>query len=143
MEWYEGSTLLSHLEEVHIASDRNLIDARFPVQYVIRPMSVDTPTTAGSPARSSAACSSPGDEVLVLPSGRTSRIKSIDTFDGPVAEAFPPMSVTITLADEIDISRGDLICRPNNQPTIGQELDATVCWMSEFALAVGRPAATC
>ena len=139
MKWYEGSTLLSHLEEVHIASDRNLIDARFQVQYVIRPMSVDHPDYRGFAGNVVGGVFKPNDEVLILPSGKTSRIKAIDTFDGPVPEAFPPMAVTITLQDEIDISRGDLICRPNNQPTTGQDLDATVCWMSEVAsLAAGR-----
>ncbi len=134
MTWYAGPTLLSHLEQLHIASDRNLIDARFPVQYVIRPMSVDFPDYRGFAGTVAGGVFKPGDEVLVLPSGKTSTITSIDTFDGPVAEAYPPMAVTITLADELDISRGDLICRPNNQPVASQELDATVAWMSETAV---------
>ncbi len=139
MDWYAGPTLLAHLEELHIASDRNLIDARFPVQYVIRPMSVEYPDYRGFAGTVAGGVFKPGDEVLVLPSGRTSRIASIDTADGPVAEAFPPMAVTLTLTDEIDISRGDMICRPNNRPVVSTELDATVCWMSEGdALALGR-----
>jgi bifunctional enzyme CysN/CysC len=139
MPWYDGPPLLSHLEEVHIASDRNLIDARFPVQYVIRPMSKEYPDYRGFAGTVVGGVFKPNDEVLVLPSGKTSRIKSIDTFDGSVHEAFPPMAVTITLQDEIDISRGDVIARVNNRPIAGQELDATVCWMSETAdLAAGK-----
>jgi bifunctional enzyme CysN/CysC len=131
MPWYEGSSLLHHLEEVFIASDRNLIDARFPVQYVIRPMSEQHRDYRGYAGTVAGGVLKQGDEVLVLPSGFTSRIRSIDTSDGPVREAFTPMSVTITLDDEIDISRGDLICRPHNQPQSGQDLDAMVCWMTE------------
>ncbi len=131
MDWYEGTGLLHHLEDVHIASDRNLIDARFPVQYVLRPHSGShhdyrsyAGTMAGGVLR-------PGDEVMVLPSGFTSTIRSIDTYDGPVDEAFPPMAVAFALEDEIDISRGDLICRTHNQPTMGQDVDAMVCWLTE------------
>jgi bifunctional enzyme CysN/CysC len=131
MPWYEGTSLLHHLEEVHIASDRNLIDARFPVQYVIRPMSDAHHDYRGYAGVVSGGVFKPGDEVVVLPSGFTSTIASIDTFDGPVEEAFAPMSVTITLTDEIDISRGDMICRVHNQPTIGQDVDAMLCWLTE------------
>jgi sulfate adenylyltransferase subunit 1 (EFTu-like GTPase family) len=131
MKWYDGSSLLHHLEEVHIASDRNLIDPRFPVQYVIRPFSNEYHDYRGYAGTVAGGTMKPGDEVIVLPSGFTSTIKSIETADGRVDEAFSPMSVTVTLNDEIDISRGDMICRPNNQPTIGQDIDAMVCWMTE------------
>src|SRR5438128_2325726 len=124
MGWYEGGSLLHHLEEVFIASDRNLIDARFPVQYVIRPMSDEHHDYRGYAGTMAGGVLKPGDEVVVLPSGFTSTIKSIDTADGPITEAFAPMAVTITLDNDIDISRGDMICRPHNQPTIGQDVDA-------------------
>ena len=131
MPWYEGPALLSHLETVHIASDRNMVDVRFPVQYVIRPHSDEHHDYRGYAGTVSGGVMKPGDEVMVLPSGFESTIKSIDTLDGPVDEAFPPMAVTVRLDDEIDISRGDMICRPNNQPTITQDIDAMVCWMDE------------
>jgi bifunctional enzyme CysN/CysC len=131
MKWYEGLPLLRFLEEVHIASDRNLIDSRFPVQYVIRPMSSSGLDYRGYAGTVSGGVFKPGDEVVVLPSGFTSTIASIDGPNGPIDEAYPPMSVTIRLADEIDISRGDMICRPKNQPTASQDVEAMVCWMSE------------
>ncbi len=131
MKWYEGLPLLRFLEEVHIASDRNLIDSRFPVQYVIRPMSADGRDYRGYAGVVSGGVFKPGDEVVVLPSGFSSRIKTVDGPNGPVEEAFAPMSVTIRLEDEIDISRGDMICRPKNQPDVGQDIEAMVCWMSE------------
>jgi bifunctional enzyme CysN/CysC len=131
MPWYEGSPLLHHLEEVFIASDRNLIDARFPVQYVLRPMSDKYHDYRGYAGTVSGGVLKVGDEVMVLPSGFTSSVKSIDTADGPLEEAFAPMSVTVTLADDVDVSRGDMICRPHNQPNVGQDLDAMICWMSE------------
>ena len=133
MDWYQGASLLHHLEEVFIASDRNLIDARFPVQYVIRPMSDSYHDYRGYAGTVAGGVLKPGDEVVVFPSGFTSTIASIDTADGPVSEAFAPMAVTITLTDEIDISRGDMICRPHNQPHVGQDVDAMVCWMNEQA----------
>ena len=133
MAWYEGSSLLHHLEEVHIASDRNLIDVRFPVQYVLRPKSDEFHDYRGYAGTVAGGVMKPGDEVVVLPSGFESRIKGIDTMDGPVAEAFAPMAVSVTLEDDIDVSRGDLICRPGNQPEVGQDIEATVCWMSEKA----------
>jgi bifunctional enzyme CysN/CysC len=133
MPWYEGSPLLHHLEELFIASDRNLIDARFPVQYVLRPMSDKYHDYRGYAGTVAGGVLKIGDEVMVLPSGFTSSVKSIDTADGPVEEAFAPMSVTVTLADDVDVSRGDMICRPHNQPVVGQDLDAMVCWMSEIA----------
>jgi len=138
MPWYDGPSLLHHLEHVHIASDRNLVDVRFPVQYVIRPQSSRYPDYRGYAGQVASGVLKPGDEVMVLPSGFTSTITDIDTADGPVAEAFPPMSVTVRLADEIDISRGDMICRPHNTPMVAQDIDAMVCWMDETKpLAVG------
>ena len=138
MPWYEGTSLLHHLEDVHIASDRNLIDVRFPVQYVIRPRGSSGLGDAlhdyrGYAGQVAGGVLKPGDEVVVLPSGLTSRIASIDTMDGPVEEAFPPMSVTVRLEDNLDISRGDMICRPGNQPSTTQDVSAMVCWMSENA----------
>ena len=129
--WYEGSSLLHHLEEVHIASDRNLIDARYPVQYVIRPMSDQWHDYRGYAGSMAGGVLKPGDEVMVLPSGFTSSIASIDKIDGPVDEAYAPMSVSIRLTDDIDVSRGDMICRPHNQPSVGQNVDAMVCWMGD------------
>jgi bifunctional enzyme CysN/CysC len=135
MPWYEGSSLLHHLEEVHIASDRNLIDARFPVQYVVRPHSDEWHDYRGYAGQVASGVMKVGDEVMVLPSGLTSTISTIETFDGPVEEAFPPMSVTVRLADNVDVSRGDMICRVGNQPTVSQDVEAMVCWMSdEFKL---------
>jgi bifunctional enzyme CysN/CysC len=135
--WYEGPTLLHHLEHVYIGSDRNLIDARFPVQYVIRPMSHEHHDYRGYAGQVASGMFRPGDEVLVLPSGFTSTIASIDEFGGPVEEAYPPMSVSVRLADDLDISRGDLLCRPNNAPTVTQDVDAMVCWFTERPLQEG------
>jgi bifunctional enzyme CysN/CysC len=136
--WYEGPSLLHHLEHVHIASDRNLVDVRFPVQFVVRPQSTVVTDYRGYAGQVASGVLKPGDEVMVLPSGFTTRISAIETADGPVPEAFPPMSVTIRLEDEIDISRGDLICRPNNAPSVAQDVEALVCWMDESKpLSVG------
>ncbi|KUL35370.1 sulfate adenylyltransferase subunit CysN, partial [Actinoplanes awajinensis] len=136
--WYEGPSLLHHLEHVHIASDRNLVDVRFPVQYVIRPQSTTVTDYRGYAGQVASGVLKPGDEVMVLPSGLTSTIAGIDTADGPVDEAFPPMSVTVRLNDEIDISRGDMICRPHNAPAVAQDIEAMICWMDESApLRVG------
>jgi bifunctional enzyme CysN/CysC len=134
MPWYDGPSLLHHLENLHIASDRNLIDVRFPVQYVIRPhMSTDQELHdyRGYAGQVAGGVLKPGDEVMHLPSGLTTTIKRIDTADGPVDEAFAPMSVTLLLEDDIDISRGDMICRPHNQPQVTQDLEAMICWMSD------------
>ncbi|NYT96648.1 sulfate adenylyltransferase subunit 1 [Salinispora sp. H7-4] len=131
MPWYEGPSLLHHLERVHIASDRNLVDVRFPVQYVIRPQSTTVTDYRGYAGQVASGVLKPEDEVMVLPSGFTSRIAAVETADGPVPEAFPPMSVTVRLTDEIDISRGDMICRPNNAPVVAQDIEAMVCWMDE------------
>ena len=139
MPWYDGTSLLHHMEKLHIASDRNLIDARFPVQYVLRPYSSDHPDYRGYAGTVAGGTFKPGDEVMVLPSGFASKVKSIDTADGPVEEAFAPMSVTITLTDDIDVSRGDMICRPQNQPRTDQDVEAMVCWMSEASSLTPAP----
>ena len=134
MPWYDGPSLLHHLEHVHIASDRNLIDVRFPVQYVIRPHQSTDPELhdyRGYAGQVAGGVLKPGDEVMVLPSGLTTVIQRIDGPHGPVAEAFPPMSVTVRLADDLDVSRGDMICRPHNQPAVAQDIEAMVCWMSD------------
>ncbi|BBX72601.1 adenylyl-sulfate kinase [Mycobacterium shinjukuense] len=138
-EWYEGPALLAHLEEVYIAGDRNLVDVRFPVQYVIRPHTLDHHDHRSYAGTVASGVMRPGDEVIVLPIGKTTRITAIDGPTGSVAEAFPPMAVSLSLADDIDISRGDMIARTNNQPRVTQEFDATVCWMADAsALQPGR-----
>jgi bifunctional enzyme CysN/CysC len=133
MPWYDGPSLLHHLEHVHVASDRNLVDVRFPVQYVVRPQSTTVSDYRGYAGTVAGGVMKPGDEVMVLPSGFTTRIESIDTADGPVVEAFPPMSVVVRLADELDVSRGDMICRPHNAPRAAQDVEALICWMDEQA----------
>jgi bifunctional enzyme CysN/CysC len=138
MPWYEGPSLLHHLEHVHVSSDRNLIDVRLPVQYVIRPQSREHTDYRGYAGTVASGVLKPGDEVTVLPSGFTSRIAAIDGPDGPVAEAFPPMSVTVRLTDDLDVSRGDMICRPHNMPMVTQDLEAMVCWMTERPLQAGQ-----
>ena len=137
MPWYQGTPLLHHLEEVYTASDRNVVDCRFPVQWVIRPRSDEHHDFRGYAGTISGGVFKPGDEVTVLPSGFTSTIVAIDGPQGPIDEAFAPMSVVIRLADDLDIGRGDMICRPNNQPTIGQDIEATVCWMIDRPLTPG------
>jgi len=134
MDWYEGSTLMHLLENIHIGSDQNHVDCRFPVQFVVRPQSKEHPDYRGYAGRIEGGVFKPGDEVIVLPSGFTSKIKSIDTFDGPIDEAFSPMSVCMTLTDDIDISRGDMLVRENNKPTIEQDVDVMICWMNEKKL---------
>jgi sulfate adenylyltransferase subunit 1 len=131
MDWYDGSTLMHLLENIHIGSDQNHVDCRFPVQFVVRPQSKEHPDYRGYAGRIEGGVFKPGDDVVVLPSGFTSKIKSIDTFDGEVAEAFSPMSVCMTLTDNIDISRGDMLVRENNKPTIEQDIDVMICWMNE------------
>ncbi len=139
MPWYDGTTLLSHLERLHVASDRNFVDVRFPVQYVVRPQSYDVIDYRGYAGTVASGVLKPGDRVVALPSGLESTIASIHTADGEVEEAYAPMAVTITLADELDISRGDMLCRPHNMPTVSQDIDGQVCWMDESAtLAAGR-----
>jgi sulfate adenylyltransferase subunit 1 len=139
MDWYEGSPLLYHLEHVHIASDRNLIDPRFAIQWVIRPNRDEHHDYRGYAGQVASGSFRPGDDVIVMPSGRSTRIAAIDTYDGPLEEATPPRSVTILLEDDLDASRGDLICRPHNRPVVAQDLEATVCWMTDRPL---RPGAT-
>jgi bifunctional enzyme CysN/CysC len=137
--WYDGPALLSHLEEVYVAADRNLVDVRFPVQYVIRPQTREHQDYRSYAGTVASGVMRPGDEVVVLPTGKPSRITAIEGPSGPVAEAFPPMAVSISLADDIDISRGDMIARPTNAPRVTQEFDATVCWMADAsALEPGR-----
>src|SRR5215211_7539012 len=121
MPWFEGPTLLHYLEHVYIASDRNLIDMRFPVQYVIRPMSHDHHDYRSYAGQVASGALRPGDEVVVLPSGFSTTVAGVDVFGGPIEEAVPPMSVAVRLADEIDISRGDMLARPNNLPTVTQD----------------------
>lgn len=131
MPWYHGPSVLELLEEIHVASDENLIDTRFPVQYVIRPHTMENQDYRGYAGQVAAGVLKAGDEIMVLPSGFTTRISSIETADGPVPEAPAPMSVTVRLADDLDISRGDMICRPNNHPYTSQDIEAMVCWLSE------------
>jgi bifunctional enzyme CysN/CysC len=137
MPWYEGASLLHHLEQVYISSDRNLIDPRLPVQWVVRPQATSRPDYRGYAGRIEGGVFRPGDEVMVLPSGLTTTVAGIDTFEGPQDEAFTPMSITMRLTDDIDVSRGDMICRPHNRPTVGQDLDAMLCWMTERPVKVG------
>jgi sulfate adenylyltransferase large subunit len=134
MPWYGGVPLLEHLESVEVADDRNLEDVRFPVQWVIRDHETDYRGYAGQVA---GGLLHPGDEVQVLPSGERSRIARIDTFDGPVDEAFAPMSVTLLLEDEIDVSRGDLLCAVEGAPSLEREVEATICWMTAAPLRAG------
>ena len=131
MNWHEGSTLMHLLENIHIGSDHNHVDCRFPVQFVIRPQSAKYPDYRGYAGRIEGGVFKPGDEVTILPSGFKSKIKSIDTFDGEAKEAFSPMSVCMRLTDDIDISRGDMIVRENNKPTIEQDIEVMICWMNE------------
>jgi bifunctional enzyme CysN/CysC len=136
MNWYQGPSLLYHLEHVHILSDRNLIDSRFPVQWIIRPQTDDHHDYRGYAGQIATGTFKPGDEVVVLPWGTRTRIKRVETFEGPLEEAVPPLSVSMLLEDDLDISRGDMICRPHNQPTVTSEIDAMVCWMHEQPMAV-------
>ena len=131
MPWFEGSALLHHLENVYTASDDNRIDTRFPVQYVIRPQRADYPDYRGYAGRVAGGMLRVGDEVMVLPSGLTSVITGIDSPLGPVEQAGPGAAVTVLLQDDLSISRGDMLCRPNNRPRVAQELEAMVCWMDD------------
>jgi len=138
MPWYNGSSLLYHLENVYIGPDANHVDARFPVQWVTRPHSEKWHDFRGYAGRVAGGVFKPGDDVTVLPSGFSTKIKNIHSWDGDAEEAFHPLSVTMTLQDEIDISRGDMICKPNNQPTVSQDIEAMVCWFSEKKKLSGR-----
>jgi len=130
MNWYKGPTLLYLLENIHIGSDENLIDCRFPVQYVIRPRSDKFHDFRGYAGKIASGIYKPGDKIKILPSGFTTTIKSVEDQNGKIKEAFAPMSVVIQLSDDIDVSRGDMIVRENNVPTISKELDVTICWMN-------------
>lgn len=131
MTWYEGATLLYYLENVHIGSDQNFIDCRFPVQFVIRPNTDEFHDYRGYAGRVAGGVFRKGDKVMLLPSGFTSTIAKIDTADGELEELFPPMSATILLQDDLDLSRGDMIVRENNRPEVTQDLDLMVCWFNE------------
>ena len=131
MNWYSGSTLLYHLESVYIGSDRNHVQARFPVQWVIRPHSNEHHDFRGYAGRVAGGVFKPGDEVQILPSGFTSEIESIHTADGPMDEVFSPLSCSLLLKEDIDISRGDMIVKVNNPPNRGQEIEAMLCWFSD------------
>ncbi|MEX2607248.1 MAG: GTP-binding protein [Kiritimatiellia bacterium] len=138
MPWYQGPTLLYHLETVYIGSDANHVDARFPVQWVIRPHSDKWHDFRGFAGRVAGGVFKPGDEVTVLPSGFSSRIKGIHTMDGDLQEAYSPLSCAITLEDEIDISRGDMIVKPNSPPEPIQDVEAMICWFSADKTLEGR-----
>ena len=137
MDWYKGPTLLYLLENIHIGSDENLVDCRFPVQYVIRPRDDKFHDYRGYAGKISSGVFKPGDRVKVLPSGFTTTVKSIENADGEIKEAFPPMSVAIRLKDDLDVSRGDMIVREQNVPTIRQDLDIMMCWMNKKKLRPG------
>jgi len=134
MPWYDGPTLLYHLEHVCISTDRDLVNVRFPVQWVIRPMSHNHHDYRGYAGQVAGGVLRPGDEVLVLPGGGRTKIEAIDTFDGEIDAAYPTKSVTLRLADELDVSRGDMICQPEDPPRPARELEAVVCWMSDTPL---------
>ena len=138
MPWYQGPTLLYHLETVYIGADENHVEARFPVQWVIRPHSDEYHDFRGFAGRVAGGVFKAGDDVTVLPSGFTTKIKAIESMDGPQQEAFAPMSATITLEDEIDMSRGDMLVKANNQPVPTQDIDAMVCWFSSDKPLTGR-----
>lgn len=134
MSWYQGATLLHMLETVHIESDHNHIDSRFPVQYVVRPQSNEFHDFRGYAGRVAGGIFRTGDEVVLFPSGFKSKVKEIFSGEEKIKEAFAPMSVLLTLEDEIDISRGDVIAKPNNQPMAGQDVDVMICWMNQRPL---------
>ena len=134
MDWYEGSTFLYHLENVYVGGEENHVDARFPVQWVVRPMSDEWHDFRGYAGRVAGGVFKPGDEVTILPSGFSTRIKAIHAPDGELAEAFAPQSTCITLTDEIDISRGDMIVKANNPPKVEQDIEAMICWFSSKAM---------
>ncbi|MGB3186293.1 MAG: sulfate adenylyltransferase, partial [Ornithinimicrobium sp.] len=138
MPWYQGSSLMHHLETVYVASDRDLIDTRLPVQFVVRPKSDKFHDYRGYAGQVAGGVLRKGDDVMVLPSGLTSTIAGIDVFDEEVDEAFPPMSVTVRLEDDLDVSRGDMICRPKNAPRVAQDIDAMIAWMVPAPLRARR-----
>lgn len=134
--WYQGATLMHMLETVHIESDYNHIDSRFPVQYVVRPHSKEYHDYRGYAGRIAGGIFRPGDDVVVLPSGFNSKVKSIQFGEKEIEEAFAPMSITLTLTDEIDISRGDIIAKPNNHPQSEQDIDVMLCWMNQKTVSL-------
>jgi sulfate adenylyltransferase large subunit len=134
MPWYDGPTLLEHLESVEIAGDRDLDHRRFPVQWVIRPISDEHHDYRGYAGQVAGGVWSAGDEVVVLPSGRRTSVASVETADGPLEVAVPGMSITILLTDAVDVSRGDMLADPAQVPTVARELEATICWMAEKPL---------
>jgi sulfate adenylyltransferase subunit 1 len=134
MDWYQGPTLMYLLETIHIGSDHNHVDRRFPVQYVVRPQKTEFHDYRGYAGRIAGGIFKKGDEVMVLPSGFTTKIKSIDSEKGEIQEAFAPMSVCMTLEDDIDISRGDMIVRESNSPEVSQDVELMVCWMNQKPL---------
>lgn len=134
MQWYGGSTLLYTLENVQVDSDYNHVDSRFPVQWVTRPQSKEYPDYRGYAGKVAGGVFKPGDEIIALPSGFTSTIKTVETYKKEEEEVFQPMSVTMTLEDDIDISRGDMIAKPDNQPSVGQDIDLMVCWLNKEPL---------
>ncbi|MCA1751852.1 MAG: sulfate adenylyltransferase subunit CysN [Cryomorphaceae bacterium] len=136
MDWYQGSTLMYTLENIHISGDHNHVDCRFPVQYVVRPQTAEHPDFRGYAGRIAGGVFKKGDEVTLLPSGFTTKISSINTFDGEISEAFAPMSVTMCLEEDFDLSRGDMIVRTNNKPEVGQDIEMMVCWMGDAPLAL-------
>jgi bifunctional enzyme CysN/CysC len=138
MPWYQGPPVLYHLEHVHIASDRNLIDVRFPVQWVIRPPASNVVDYRAYAGQLAGGIIRQGDEVVVLPGGQRTTVAGIDTFEGPVKEAFTPMSVALRLEDDIDVSRGSTIVRAQNQPTVSNRFECLMCWMSEEPLSPRR-----
>jgi bifunctional enzyme CysN/CysC len=134
MPWYDGPTLLEHLESIEVASDRNTQLRRFPVQWVIRPMSEEFHDYRGYGGQVAGGVWRAGDEVVVLPSGLRSRVAAVETADGPLEEAVPPQSVTVRLVDDLDVSRGDMLADPASPPVVARELEARVCWMSDRPL---------
>ncbi len=138
MEWYDGQTLMHYLENVHIGSDHNFIDCRFPVQHVIRPYTDEFHDYRGYAGRVAGGTFKKGDEIMLLPSGFKSKIAKIDSYDGELSEAFPPMSVTMLLEDDFDLSRGNMIVRPNNQPDVTQDIEAMICWFNEKPMQFPR-----
>jgi len=138
MPWYDNGTLMEILETLHVENDYNFTDARYPVQYVIRPLTDEHHDYRGYAGRVAGGVFNKGDEVIVLPSGLKSKISSIDTFNGEIDKAFPPMSVSLSLTDDIDICRGDMIAKPDNMPEVSQDIEATICWMNQKPLNTSR-----
>ena len=137
MPWYDGPALLHHLEHVDVASSHNHSDTRFPVQYVVRPQTDEHHDYRGYAGQVAGGVFHPGDDVVVLPSGLRSKLLSIDTYEGPITQAFAPMSVTLRLADDIDVSRGDMICKAGQEPAVSQEVEAIVCWFADRPMTIG------